>query len=140
MIGIITPKGMDLFEPFGEKFFKEHHPDESIDIKHFRRFWENAHIQKRGYLLSAFDGDIPTGVFGVLIQQDMWSPDIIAVEVCWMSKGKEGLKLLRLAQQLARRHGAKRLYIQHLPRHERNARWYQKLGFVKDVSIFKQGL
>ena len=61
-------------------------------------------------------------------------------EFLWLSKNpKAGFKILKEATALAREKGVEYITISSVnnhPKHERNERFYEKLGFVKDSTTF----
>jgi len=140
MIGICTPEGMDKLERVGASFFSMVHAGQDIDVKHFRRMWEHAHSTQTGFLLAEFDGDTPKGLLGLIIREDVWTKGKVAAVLCWYSEGKEGLKLLKRAEQIARQAGAKTLTVQHMAGSETIGRYYKRKGFIENTVAYKKEL
>lgn len=125
-----------MLELVGKRFFEAMHPTEIIDIKRFRAFWENVHARNSGYLLGEFDEGQAKGLFGLVIQPALWSDGLIASEVIWYSEGKEGMKLLAAAEQIARQRGCKKLYLQHMAGNGRIGKIYKRKGYIADTVRF----
>lgn len=136
MIGICTKEGMDALERAGKRFFRAMHPNDEIDVKHFRSFWEKAQQQGVGCLIGEFEGGEAKGVFGLIMQPDIWSGRLMASEVVWYSEGKEGFRLLAVAEQIARQNGCTKFYLQHMAEHSRLDRIYKRKGYMPDTARF----
>lgn len=140
MIRLCQKEEMDALESVGESFFCMVHQGQDIDVKHFRSFWENAHAHKNGYLLGEFDGDKPVGILGVVIRDGLWSKDKTAAVVCWYSEGKEGMRLLHHAEQIARLSKAKYMIVQHMSGSSTIGKIYQRKGFTPNTVSYKKEL
>ena len=87
-------------------------------------------------LIEEKDGKIE-GFCCIMFYPEPWTGELVCSEMCWYSEGREGLKLMRFAQQLAKKCGAKIMYGQHLNTRDsaRVAKFYEKVGFA--LSYFR---
>lgn len=118
--------------PLGQRFFTMAHERGIFNPESFMNFWTQMYDKDSGLVVVSGDEDCITGAFGVIMYTDPLTGDLVATETFWYSEGREGLKLLDKAVEVAEICKVKELYLQHfnIPYSEKIMRHYSRKGFV----------
>ena len=125
----------------GEEFFK--FACESGNFSHDAacKYWFTHTINQSGILfVDIDDANIIQGFCGIIFYPEPWTGALVCSEVCYYTKGKGGIELLKEAENAAKICGAKVLYMQHLSHNDRVAKLYKRRGFSYKYSRFVKEL
>lgn len=113
-----------------ERFFNSAREIGVFSRSSYINFWTKQYKCKSGALIIDDDNGIK-GILGLVFYQEPWTGEKVATEVCWYSEGKNGGRMMKYAERLARRYGAKVMYVQHLINDgfEKIAKFYDRNNF-----------
>jgi len=117
--------------PMGRRFFDLSPEHGAFSDEAFMTYWISRYTTSSGTLLvDEVNGEFK-GAIGLISYNEMCTGELSVSEVCWYSEGKNGIKLLTCAIDLAKDAGAKIFYLQHIndERVERMKKVYEHFGF-----------
>lgn len=137
MIAICPATRLHEVIPIGLRFFKYANEKGVPNVACWLNYWSIHYQNGTGLLLVEENNGEICGFYGMVIAKEPWTGDLVANEVCWYSEGSGGVRMLKMALQIAKEAGVKLFYAHHLNNqdNERLKKLYNKMGF--ELSYFK---
>lgn len=132
---------VDKIKDSALKFIDQTGYQYGFDLKYFLGRMKELVANGVVVIFADIQGDQATSAIGFTVGQDLYSNYRLMAEIFFYGEGASGVKCLRFAEDFATRANIKQIVLATTTYNEdRNAAYYQRLGYKKDSSTYRKEL